>query len=86
MEQQQGQPPKPKKCTYCGKAGHSEICRKKQAEQTGQGQQLTCFCCHKMGHIAKKCPEQELFCGEAGQSGMYQRGKVEGKTFEDIHD
>ena len=52
LEQQQGQPPKPKKCTYCGKADHSEEnCHKKQAEQTGQGQQLTCFRCHKVGHM-----------------------------------
>ena len=85
LEQPQGQGPKVKRCTYCGKIGHSEeACRKKRVEKTEQEHRLTCFRCNKVGHIAKRCPEKGFYCSETGQSKLYRQGKVEGKAIKDI--
>ena len=87
--EQRDQASKGRKCTYCGKTGHLEAaCWTKPAEAgstaTLKSEQVRCFRCHRVGHLRKDCPEKGLFCGEAGQSGIYRKGVVEGKSVSDI--
>ena len=74
--EQRDQASKGRKCTYCGKTGHLEAaCWTKPAEAgstaTLKSEQVRCFRCHRVGHLRKDCLEKGLFCGEAGQSGIY---------------
>ena len=86
---QRDQISKVRKCTYCRKTGHlEEACWTKPAEAgttaTLKSKQVRCFRCHRVGYLYKDCPEKGLFCGEAGQSGIYRKGVFEGKSVSDI--
>ena len=55
-----------------GRSDESDAQKAMGKRQRGEAERevLWCFNCGKRGHVAMRCPDQALFCGDGSQTGL----------------
>ena len=68
------------RCSHCSKWGHKKAkCREwlrlthdeQEKVHKKSTENIQCYNCHKMGHIARDCPEKKVSDSSGGQSGGF---------------